>query len=173
MKVWAKVFGMATSALMAVLIALPATVLAAGPADADCGDPGQPACTGPVPTTDQVNAALTKMTDPNIPQDKADVVTPAFSPDECQKIDYHLNRLNAGGLIPFNFVVTDVQQAPNDLAGATVSVTRPWVRPGPIVLVNQGGHWKITHDTALTGLRAIVANTNYVPFNGGLAGSSI
>lgn len=108
---------------------------------------------------------MTQLTDPNIAcQDKTDIVTPAFSPDECATIDDHLNRLNARGLLPFNFVVTDIQPAPNNFAGATVAVpTGPYhTPPGSVVLVDQGGHWLITHDTA-TALLDTLWRTNRRP----------
>ena len=59
--------------LAAALIASPAT------AYADCGDPGQDPCTGPVPTVDQVVAIMAELTDPDIPAaNKTDIVTPGF-----------------------------------------------------------------------------------------------
>ena len=63
--------------LAAVLIVSPAT------AYADCGDPGQDPCTGPVPSVDQVVAIMAELTDPDIPAaNKTDIVAPGFSPDE-------------------------------------------------------------------------------------------
>jgi hypothetical protein len=150
---WTKLSGIAAAVTAAALIVAPATVVTAPPAYADCGDPGQDTCTGPVPTPDQVDAALTQLTDPNIAcQDKTNLVTPGFSPDECGTVDDHLNRLKARGLLPFNFVVTDIQPAPNNFAGATVAVpTGPYhTPPGPIVLTDHGGRWLITNDTAMT-----------------------
>ncbi|MBS9533282.1 hypothetical protein KIH27_06715 [Mycobacterium sp. M1] len=116
----------------------------------------------PTPTVDQVLADLARITDPAVGwQEKTDVVEPGFAPDEGAKIDDHLNRLNAHGYIPFTFVVTDIQPAPNDYAGSTVSIPhRPWTPPGPIVLVKQGEQWKVTHDTAMTMLNAIWGNVN-------------
>jgi hypothetical protein len=51
--------------------------------------------------------------------------------------------MNARGFLPRNIVVTNMQPEPNNFAGATVAAyngvkTTP---PGPIVLVEQGGHW--------------------------------
>ena len=105
--------------LAAALIASPAT------AYADCGDPGQDPCTGPVPTVDQVVGIMAELTDPNIPAvNKSDIVTPGFSPDEAGTIDDHLNRMDAfGGLLPPAFVVTDIQPAPDNFAGATVATS--------------------------------------------------
>ena len=102
--------------LLAASLAVPAT------AYADCGDPDQPPCTGPVPTTDQVMAILGELTDPNIPAaNKSNIVAPGFSPDEAGTIDDHLHRMDAfGGLLPPAFVVTDIQPAPNNFAGTTV-----------------------------------------------------
>jgi len=142
--------------LAAVLITAPVTIVAATPpAYADCGDPGQPPCTGPVPTEDEVQAVLAKLTDSNIPAaNKGDVVAPPFAPDEAATIDQHLNRMSAHYL-PLNFVVTDIQPAPNDFAGVTWTATGPipfylHTYPRPAVFVDQGGHWLITHDSAVT-----------------------
>src|ERR1700722_15634571 len=112
---WAKLSASAT--LAAALIASPAT------AYADCGDPDQPPCTGPVPTVDQVVAIMAELTDPNRPAaSKGDVVTPGFSPDEAGTIDDHLHRTDAAGLLPYVFVVTDIESAPANFAGVTVTV---------------------------------------------------
>src|ERR1700744_2494 len=140
----------------AMMLAASLTVVAApATAHADCGDPGQPDCTGPVPTVDQVVAIMAELTDPNIPAvNKTDIVTPGFSPDEAGTIDDHLSRMNAfgRGLLPPLFHATDIEPAPNNLAGATVSTggyVRKITNPRPIVLVNEGGHWLITRDTAI------------------------
>ena len=139
---------------MAALIFAPAT------AHADCGDPGQDSCNGPVPTVDQVVGVMQQLTDPDIPAaNKGNIVTPGFSPDEAGTIDNHLHRMDAfGGLLPPDFVVTDIQPAPANFAGATVATTGGYkhaTNPRPIVLVNQGGHWLITNDTAMTVLDAL------------------
>jgi len=133
------------TALSAALIASPAT------AHADCGDPDQPPCTGPVPTVDQVVGLLAELTDPDIPAaNKTDIVTPGFSPEEAGTIDDHLNRSRRN--LPLNFVVTNVQPAPNNFAGATLATVgnpRQSTYARPIVLVDQGGRWLITHDSAV------------------------
>ena len=103
----------------------------------------------PVPTVDQVVAIIAELTDPNIPAaTKGDIVSPGFSPDEAGTIDDHLNRMRRQ--LPINFFVTNIQPAPNNLAGATVETQS--TNPRPIVLVDQGGHWLITHDSAMTEL---------------------
>lgn len=149
---------------------LAASLTAPATAHADCGNPDQPACTGPVPTVDQVVAIMSELTDPNIPAaNKTDIVTPGFAPEETETIDDHLNRLQEGGGcgpgLPTRFIVTDIQPALNDFAGATVSVPhgRRSTPPGPIVLVDTGGHWFITHGAALTALDAFWYNaTRYI-----------
>jgi len=152
--------------LAAALVASPAT------AYADCDEPDQPACTGPVPTVDQVVAVMAELTDPDIPAvSKTDIVAPGFDPDEAATIDNHLTRMRTfGGILPLPFVVTDIRPAPNNLAGATVEITgNPWQRtnPHPVVLVDQGGHWMITDDTAVAELdviwRATQSPRRYVP----------
>jgi hypothetical protein len=78
----------------------------------------------PVPTTDEVVAIMAELTDTNIPAaNKTNIVTPGFSPDEAGTIDDHLNRTNAFGYLPYDFVVTDIEPAPANQAGATVVTT--------------------------------------------------
>jgi hypothetical protein len=126
----------AAALILAAPLAVPAT------AHADCGDSGQEPCTGPVPTVDQVVAIMAELTDPDIPAaNKTDIVTPGFSPEEAQKLDDRLNRMR-GPALPEHFVVTDIQPAPNNFAGATVASVgnpRQSTYPRPIVLVEQGG----------------------------------
>src|ERR1700733_4542400 len=150
----------ALATLTVALFAPPAT------AHADCGDPDQPPCTGPVPTVDQVVAVLAGLTDPDIPAaNKTNIVTLGFTSDEAGTIDDHLNRMNAFGVLPLPFVVTNIQPAPNNLAGATLA-TNGGVHQGTharsIVLVDQGGHWLITHDTAMNELDAFWKAANRV-----------
>jgi hypothetical protein len=143
---WIKLSAIATT-LVAALIASPAT------AYADCGDPGQPPCGGPVPTVDDVVGIFDGLTDPDIPAaNKTNIVTPGFSPEEAGTIDDHLNRMR-GPALPLHFVVTDIQSAPNNFTGAmlaSVGNPRQSTYARPIVLVDQGGHWLLTHDSAMT-----------------------
>jgi hypothetical protein len=130
------------TAMTAALIATPAT------AYADCGEPGQDPCTGPVPTVDQVTDLLNRLTDPSIPaEDKHDVVTPDFQPNNIGFLDNWWNPLGPG-FFPVDFGVTDIHPAPNNTAGATVGVHAnghsTWASPRPIVLINQNGHWLMT-----------------------------
>ena len=109
---WTKLSPLAP--LMAALINLSAT------AYADCGDAGHDPCTGPVPTVEQVVGIMQRLTDPNIPAaNKSDIVTPGLAPDEAGTIDDHLRRTDAAGLLPYNFVVTDIVPAPANFAGVT------------------------------------------------------
>jgi hypothetical protein len=156
---WTKVS--ITTTLATALIASTAT------AYADCGDSGQDPCTGPVPTVDQVVAIMAELTDPNKPAaSKTDIVTPGFSADEAATIDDHLHRMD-GLSLPLNFVVTNIQPAPDGLAGATVA-TNGWNfhmfgPPGPIVLVDESGRWKLTHHAAMSALDAYWYNaTRYI-----------
>jgi hypothetical protein len=151
---------MKTVATAVLLAASLASVAAPAPAHADCGDPDQPPCAGPVPTVDQVLAVLVGMTDPDVPAaDKTNIVSPGFSPDEAGTIDNHLTRMKVfGGILPLPFHVTDIQPAPNNFAGATVEVNgwyRQSTNPHPIVLASQGGRWLITHDTAVAEMDVI------------------
>jgi hypothetical protein len=102
-----------------------------------------------VPTVDQVVAVLAGLTDPDVPAaNKGNIVTPGFSPDEAGTIDDHLNRMRRQ--LPINFFATNIAPAPNNLAGATVETQSTYARP--IVLADQGGHWLINHDSAMTEL---------------------
>ena len=129
----------------------------------------------PVPTTDEVLAAMAELTDPNIPAaNKGNIVSPGSSPDEAGTITDHLNEMNAKEALPLNFVVTDIQPAPNGLAGATVAATGGYLHrnsPQPIVLTDQGGHWLITHDTAMTALDAYYSTALHPCICGGLPGA--
>jgi hypothetical protein len=153
------------TAVAAMMLAASLTAVAA-PATvrADCGDPGQDPCTGPVPTVSDVVAVLAELTDPGRPAaSKSDVVTPGFNPEEAQTIDDHMQKLSASGVLPLNFVVTDIQPAPGNFAGVLVGATgsfRQTTPPGPAVMVIQGGRWLMTHDTALTAVNAFWANAN-------------
>jgi hypothetical protein len=144
-------------------VALPAPA----PAHADCGDPGQPTCAGPIPTIDQVVAVLAGLTDPDIPAaNKTNIVSPGFSPDEAATIDNHLDRMRRyplGSLLPLHFVVKDVEPAPNNFAGATVGIAggrRQNMGPRSVVLVDQGGEWLLTHDAAMSEMAAIWNTAN-------------
>jgi len=140
-------FSTVATAMAAALIAAPA------PAYADA-----------VPSPDEVVAAMAQLTDPAA--NKNNIVTPGFSPEETQTVNDHLKDMNARGLLPYNFVVTDIEPAPANFAGATVTVTGNFNQasaPQPMVLNDQGGHWLITHDTAMTALDHFWYNTNRSP----------
>jgi hypothetical protein len=144
-----------------LLAASLAGITAPATADADCGDPDQPACTGPVPTPDQVAAIMNELTDPDIPAaNKTDIITPAFTDGQAQGFDGMLNTVRFwGGVIPRDFTVTDIQPAPNNLAGATVSHGPTWGEHGgsaPVVLQYQDGHWMITRHTAYSSVYELV-----------------
>jgi hypothetical protein len=116
-----------------------------------------------VPTVDEVVGIMQQLTDPNIPAaSKGNIVTPGFSPEEAGTIDDHLRRMNASGWLPLPFDVTNIQPAPNNFAGATLAVPRS-TPAGPIVLVDQGGHWLITHHSAMGAMDAFWYNANLRP----------
>lgn len=105
---------------------------------------------------------MTELTDPHKPATaKGDIVTPAFSPDEARTVDDHLRRMGAVQIVPLTFVVTDIEPAPNNFAGATLATTGSFhqvSKAKPIVLVNQHGHWFLTHDSAMTAMNAFWYN---------------
>jgi len=149
-----------TSVAAGVVAAAAMPVVMAVPAFADCGDPGQPACTGPVPTVDQVIDVLNALFNPNIPAaDKGNIVTPPFTPDEDATNDDHLNRMGTRGHLPTNWNITNIQSAPDNFAGVTIESNH--CRPGPAVFVLQNGHWLMTHDTAWTALDNIWWNVTH------------
>jgi hypothetical protein len=145
------------ASLLAASVAVPAT------AHAD----------DPVPSIDQVVAIMAELTDPNRPAaSKTDIVTPGFSADEAGTVDDHLRRTDAAGLLPYNFVVSDIVPAPNNFAGVTVTITGSFHQqsaPQHIVLSEHGGHWLITHDAAWTMLDHFWynAHTRMPPFVSG------
>ena len=98
-----------------------------------------------------------ELTDPNRPfADKNDAVTPAFTDEQAAKLDRELDYVRSNGVLPINFIVTDIEPAPNNFAGATVANNTAGVVVGiragaaPIVLVEQGEHWVVTRDTAIS-----------------------
>jgi hypothetical protein len=147
-------------AVTGMLIAASLAGITTPVAHADCGDPGQDPCTGPVPAVDQVVAVMAEMTDPAA--DRSAVISPGLNPEETATANKYLTAMSEKGLLPLSFVVTNIQPAPNNLAGATVATTGDnWHQrsaPGSIILVNQGGRWLITHDTARATLEAIFTN---------------
>jgi hypothetical protein len=136
-----------------------AAALLVAPATAHADDP--------VPTADEVVGIMQQLTDPNISAaNKGNIVTPGFSPDEAGTIDNHLDRMNRGALLPLPFIVTEIQPAPDNLAGATIAIGgtfHQWSHPGPIVLEDQGGHWMLTHHSAMSALDAYWYNANRHP----------
>jgi hypothetical protein len=155
------------AALLAAALASPAT------AYADCGDPDQPPCTGPVPTVDEVVGIMQQLTDPNIPAvNKGNVITPPFTPEEAATLDHQLQVID-GPALPLPFIVTNIQPAPNHFAGAMVETggnryQHTW--PRSIGLVEQDGRCKITHDTAMPELHAFWLNGSRGPI---VSGNSI
>lgn len=104
---------------------------------------------------------MKELTDPNIPAvNKGNVITPPFTGEEAATLDHQLQVID-GPALPLPFIVTNIQPAPDHYAGATVETgenryQHTW--PRPIVLVEQDGHWKITHDTAMPELHAFWLN---------------
>jgi hypothetical protein len=69
--------------------------------------------------------------------------------------------MGAVQIVPLPFVVTDIQPAPNNFAGATLATAGSFhqvSKAEPIVLVNQHGHWFLTHDSAMTAMDAFWYN---------------
>jgi hypothetical protein len=166
---WTKLSAIARAMMAVALIAAPATVVTAVPAYADCGDPGQPPCAGPVPSPDEVAGLLNQLTDPGTSDPaKAGLVAGGLSPEELSDIDDHVNWLDAHDFLPLDFIVTDIQPAPNNYAGATVRVPHQHqtmgTYPEPIALVEQGGHWLLDHDTTMTFLGKLWYYTSHYRF---------
>jgi hypothetical protein len=47
---------------------------------------------------------------------KANIVTPGFTPEEAGTVDDHLHKIE-GPALPLPFIVTDIQAAPNKCSG--------------------------------------------------------
>jgi hypothetical protein len=120
-----------------------------------------------VPSVDQVVAIMAELTDPGRPAaSKGDVIAPGFNPGDAGMIDDHLHQMDAAGVLPLPFVVTDIQPAPNHFAGATVATGGSFhqvSKAKPIVLVEQNGRWLLTHDSAMTTMDTFWFNTNRQP----------
>ncbi|HEX7323116.1 MAG TPA: hypothetical protein VF299_09345 [Mycobacterium sp.] len=94
---------------------------------------------------------LSKLTDPaTADPDKSALVDGGLSPEQLGLLDQKLNELNQHAELPFNYDVTDIVPAINNLSGVTMHLTGPHV-PNPInkplVLVKQGDSWKLTGDS--------------------------
>jgi hypothetical protein len=116
-----------------------------------------------VPTVDQVMAVVNELIDSDIPAaNKTDIVTPGFTPEEAREIDDHLHDMDARRYPPMNIVISNIQPAPNNFAGATLAAYngKKTTPPRPIVLVDQGGHWLLTHDTAKAAMDAFWIGSN-------------
>jgi hypothetical protein len=115
-----------------------------------------------VPTPDQVTGIMNELTDPNIPAaNKGDIVSPPFDDHQARAVDAILNYCRTWGMLPVPFIVTNIQPAPNHMAGATVSNPRVWhlrAGGGPVVLVNQGGRWMLTSDSAVNAVKQVERN---------------
>lgn len=108
-------------------------------------------------------AVVNELIDSHIPAaNKTDIVTAGFTPEEAQEIDDHLREMDARRFPPMNIVISNIQPAPNDLVGATLAAYngKKTTPPRPIVLVDQGGHWLLTHDTAKATLDAFWISSN-------------
>ena len=99
--------------IFAAMVLLAAFLVAPAIAHADCGDPDQPPCTGPVPTVDEVVAIMDRLIDPNVPSvEKSDIVTPPYDEHEARKLDVFCNYLRSERIWPINFTVTDIRPRP-------------------------------------------------------------
>jgi hypothetical protein len=120
-----------------------------------------------VPTVDQVTALIAELTDAGIPSaDKRDAITPPFTDEQARKTDYWLNVFRGWGTLPFNFIVSDIQPAPNNMAGATVAnggTFHTRADRAPIVLTVEGGRWKVTHDSALDRINMLFKDSWHTP----------
>lgn len=152
----AKLLAVAVLPVMLLTPAATVAVVTAAPASADCGDPGQTPCAGPVPSPDEVAGILNQLTDPDTPDPaKSALVDGGLSSKKLAELDQRADKLDQCGYIPMKFVVTDIEPAPNNYAGASVSVPSPSIWPMPLVLVERDGQWLVTRDTLLKILDAL------------------
>lgn len=114
------------------------------------------------PTAEQVSGILDRLVDPNMPyQDKVGLIQNGLTPQEGRDLDQSLAQFGADAELPYSFAVSDIQPAPDNLAGATIAITGPKVpipEFRPIALVNQGGNWLLLHDSMMRVMQRLVEN---------------
>jgi hypothetical protein len=110
-----------------------------------------------LPTPDQLVSLCTQVTDPGVSYTtKTNLVESGISPDEGHAVDHDLRKAYREGKFPEAFNATNIAPAgPN--ATADVAISGPKFA-GPVIkqltIVNQGGNWILSHDSALALLQA-------------------
>jgi len=103
-----------------------------------------------VPTTEQLNAVLYGLADPNVSfSAKSYLVEGGIGRVEARAADGLMRNAGAKGQLPLNFSIADISPVAAGAASATITATGPATPPitQSIVFVNQGG-WKLSRASA-------------------------
>ena len=103
-----------------------------------------------VPTTEQLNAVLYGLADPNVSfSAKSYLIEGGIGRVEARAADGMMRNAGAKGQLPLNFSIADISPVAAGAASATITATGPATPPitQRIVFVNQGG-WKLSRASA-------------------------
>lgn len=103
-----------------------------------------------VPTTEQLNAVLYGLADPNVSfSAKSYLIEGGIGRVEARAADGMMRNAGAKGQLPLNFSIADISPVAAGAASATITATGPATPPitQSIVFVNQGG-WKLSRASA-------------------------
>ena len=103
-----------------------------------------------VPTTEQLNAVLYGLADPNVSfSAKSYLIEGGIGRVEARAADGMMRNAGAKGQLPLNFSIADISPVAAGAASATITATGPATTPitQRIVFVNQGG-WKLSRASA-------------------------
>ena len=103
-----------------------------------------------VPTTEQLNAVLYGLADPNVSfSANSYLIEGGIGRVEARAADGMMRNAGAKGQLPLNFSIADISPVAAGAASATITATGPATPPitQRIVFVNQGG-WKLSRASA-------------------------
>lgn len=103
-----------------------------------------------VPTTEQLNAVLYGLANPNVSfSAKSYLIEGGIGRVEARAADGMMRNAGAKGQLPLNFSIADISPVAAGAASATITATGPATPPitQSIVFVNQGG-WKLSRASA-------------------------
>ncbi|HET9875751.1 MAG TPA: hypothetical protein VFQ37_08290 [Mycobacterium sp.] len=114
--------------------------------------PGAPEPEQGLPTADQLNDILTKLSDAGVSyHEKQDLVEGGIQPDQGHLLDHELRQAYRDGELPFTFTITNIQPAGPNTASADVAISGPKL-PAPIttpaIFANQNG-WVLAQASAV------------------------
>ncbi|MEO8816154.1 MAG: hypothetical protein ABI307_15110 [Mycobacterium sp.] len=115
----------------------------------------------PLPTTEDVGAMLTKLSDAGISyKEKSNLVENGIEPQEGHGLDHELRQAYRAGELPYNFDVLNVVPTTPGQALANVTITGPKMpapQTVPLKLVDQGS-WVLSHDSAVELMQVLAAH---------------